>query len=684
MKHLLIAIIGAVVLVGCGKSSTLNSNQKETVVGRYVSDSPLVHDMDITLNENGDFTLIKGLWDGNESFEEKATISGNWKINDEIIELNQTKVITPYKAMKASGQLKDDKTFSLLGFGESETTGIWEKKGDMVHLDIQKDGEIIKFKYEENGLTVLDQIVDLRLIREGSKKVKQDYSKLDYVETSAISGAAILGDLAKVKLAVESGLDPNTPLVGMGNEMTMLNWASMGKNTELIKYLIDKGADVNSKNKDGFTPLMFAGTKGRVENALLLIENGADLFAENLNQATCAHFLSICLMPDFLNLLVEKGVDFNGKDNRGRIPLMVAASSNLPTRNESVGDNEELHKAIKILIKQTTNINDTDNQGRTALHQAYDVLFAELLVEQGANINIKDNEGLTPLDTASLEKPFSGKNTRLIEFLKSNAAKSGGDDSFEVAVKVWNTEALEKHIDNGANPNHLSEDEYTLLDIHYLKKRKSKLEGQFGMLGMGNIELDQANKLNKRSENGEKLVEKIISKGGTNTLQGAIGVRDANLIKELVANKKINPNQKKKNGVPVVFDLFSYISNPLSGLMNMGNTMGWKKEDFESLNTLLDNNLDVNLTIREPIMMQSKTILDCLEQELEMSGMLSMPGMAPPPGMPDSASLEKQFKELIRKVKSKGGTNVVPANPWPDEFDPFNTDEDGIDNHDEE
>ena len=80
------------------------------------------------------------------------------------------------------------------------------------------------------------------------------------------------------------------------------------------------------------------------------------------------------------------------------------------------------------------------------------------------------------------------------------------------------------------------------------------------------------------------------------------------------------------------------------------------------------------------MMMQSKTILDCLEQELEMSGMLSMPGMVPPPSMPDNASLEKQFKELIRKVKSKGGTNVVPANPWPDEFDSFNTDEDGVDN----
>ncbi len=88
------------------------------------------------------------------------------------------------------------------------------------------------------------------------------------------------------------------------------------------------------------------------------------------------------------------------------------------------------------------------------------------------------------------------------------------------------------------------------------------------------------------------------------------------------------------------------------------------------------------------MMMQSMTILDCLEQELEMSGMLSMPGM---PGMPDSASLEKQFKELIRKVKSKGGTNVVLTNPWSDEFDPNeyenstypDSDGDGVDDYDE-
>ena len=648
MKHFLLILISALLLLGCDKSST--SNQKETAVGNYVSDNPLLHDLNITLDENGFFTLI--------TKENSETVSGNWLIKDDVIELNPKKIIRLYEELKKSGQLKDDQTFSL-GFGEVQT-GIWEKKGDLVHLNIQKGGEVIKFKYEKNQLIMIEQLADIKLIKKGSQKLKSNFSKLDYEEVLAIASAVMLGNLAKVKLAVESGLSPNTSVGAMGNKMPMLNWASMGKNTELIKYLIEKGADVNSKNKDGFTPLMFAGTKGRVENALLLIENGADLFAENSNKATCAHFLSNCLVPDFLNLLVEKEVNFNKKDSRGRIPLMfVASRKNLPIRNQSIGKKDQLYEAIKILIKQTSNINHSDNQGRTALHQVHDVLFAKLLVEQGADINIKDNEGLTPLDTASLEKPFFGKNTPLVELLKSKAAKSGADDSLKVAIKVWNEKALIKHIDNGANPNQKLDDDYSLLDKYLLKKKRKNSEDQFGMMGMATSELDRSK---KRNEDNEELLEKIISKGGTNTLVGAIGIRDANLIKELVANKKINPNIRKKNGAPVVFDLFSDISNPLSGLMDMNSMMGWKKEDFESLNMLLDNNLDVNLAIIDPMMMQPKTILDCLEQELELAG-----GM---PGMPDSSSLEKQFKELISKIKSKGGTNAAPSNLWSEDFDP--------------
>ena len=83
MKQFLLILIAALLLLGCEKPFT--SNQKEEAVGNYVSDSPLVHDLDITLDENGFFTLI--------TKENNETVSGNWLIKDDIIELNPKKII---------------------------------------------------------------------------------------------------------------------------------------------------------------------------------------------------------------------------------------------------------------------------------------------------------------------------------------------------------------------------------------------------------------------------------------------------------------------------------------------------------------------------------------------------------------------------------------------------------------
>ena len=490
---------------------------------------------------------------------------------------------------------------------------------------------------------------------------KKNYSNLNTEDLLILQSAAIKGDLSEIKIAVEGGFDPNTMLSPLGlNKVPLLHWASMAENIDVIKYLITKGASVDLKNSDGTTALMLAGSKGRAKNVRILIQNNADIFAKDKNEATTAHWITACLSPELFRELIQKGVDFNVKDNQGRTPLMWAISR--PPRLTIEWNTNKINQAIGILIEQSKDIDTKDKTGRSALHQAVKLNYMKLLIDNGADINLKDNEGFTPLDTASLGNPILGKNIHLIEYLINNSAKSGADESFTIAIKTWNKEALIKHLDNGANPNQKVNDEYSLLDNYFLEQKRKNSEDQFSMLGMATSELDRSK---KRNEDNEELLEKIISKGGTNTLVGAIGIRDANLIKELVANKKINPNIRKKNGAPAVFDLFSDISNPLSGLMDMNSMMGWKKEDFESLNMLLDNNLDVNLAIIDPMMMQPKTILDCLEQELELAR--GMPGMT---GMPDSSSLEKQFKELISKIKSKGGTNAAPSNLWSEDFDP--------------
>ena len=48
-----------------------------------------------------------------------------------------------------------------------------------------------------------------------------------------------------------------------------------------VKYLVRLGADVNAKNKNGFTPLMGAVERGEVELVKELIKNGAIAFSND-------------------------------------------------------------------------------------------------------------------------------------------------------------------------------------------------------------------------------------------------------------------------------------------------------------------------------------------------------------------------------------------------------------------
>jgi ankyrin repeat protein len=56
---------------------------------------------------------------------------------------------------------------------------------------------------------------------------------------------------------------------------TPLMHAAHAGNLELVRLLLENGADPNAKNGEGKTPLMFARENGRAEVAELLRKHGA-------------------------------------------------------------------------------------------------------------------------------------------------------------------------------------------------------------------------------------------------------------------------------------------------------------------------------------------------------------------------------------------------------------------------
>lgn len=153
--------------------------------------------------------------------------------------------------------------------------------------------------------------------------------------------AACDGDVAECKRLVKGGLSVDA----MDDDgVTALSWAVFYCKTDVVRKLIELGADVNHIDKRAagpFTPLMYTATtlrgrnlKGtqeqRNEIARLLIQHGSDVnhamgdgSAVGHGQTTL-HFAAADKNAGLVRMLLAAGANPNMKSNQGYTPLNVA------------------------------------------------------------------------------------------------------------------------------------------------------------------------------------------------------------------------------------------------------------------------------------------------------------------------------------------------------------------------
>ncbi|KAK6175041.1 hypothetical protein SNE40_013582 [Patella caerulea] len=103
---------------------------------------------------------------------------------------------------------------------------------------------------------------------------------------------------------------------------------SIYDNVEIIQFLVDKGAKVNSKNRDGRTPLHLATARGKEATIACLIKLGATAKSVDKYNRLPIHEVVSCNVgrldinaPGIIRQLVEAGSPVNSADSNGRIPL---------------------------------------------------------------------------------------------------------------------------------------------------------------------------------------------------------------------------------------------------------------------------------------------------------------------------------------------------------------------------
>lgn len=129
-------------------------------------------------------------------------------------------------------------------------------------------------------------------IREESGRAFEALLKSPGTDVKAINQA---GETPLMLAAIKGRLDWVQALVAHGaliNEpgWSALHYAAAGPNEQVVRWLVQQGAELDARSPNGTTPLMMAAGYGGLSGAEILIEAGADVTLLNDQRLSAADF----------------------------------------------------------------------------------------------------------------------------------------------------------------------------------------------------------------------------------------------------------------------------------------------------------------------------------------------------------------------------------------------------------
>eukprot|EP01088_Endostelium_zonatum_P016532 TRINITY_DN450_c0_g1_i1.p1 TRINITY_DN450_c0_g1~~TRINITY_DN450_c0_g1_i1.p1 ORF type:complete len:463 (-),score=111.91 TRINITY_DN450_c0_g1_i1:43-1431(-) len=241
-------------------------------------------------------------------------------------------------------------------------------------------------------------------------------------EKNYVDVVRLLLDQANVNVNVRSVKQQLTPLIS----------ASCCGSLDAVNVLLSHGAEIDAQSSTGNTALMLAIDRGKIEVALALIKNKADLEIRGQKGWTALHnaasggekgYLEVAeallaagasvdalsetmLTPlheaagkslvEIVQLLVNRGANVNARDKFNNTPLRMCASN-----AQSFATIETFKGTVEILLKAGAEINAGTTINTTSLHSVVkwgNVEAVKFMLEKGADANIRTSKGELPID----------------------------------------------------------------------------------------------------------------------------------------------------------------------------------------------------------------------------------------------------------------------------------------------
>ncbi|EWY79384.1 hypothetical protein FOYG_17462 [Fusarium oxysporum NRRL 32931] len=240
----------------------------------------------------------------------------------------------------------------------------------------------------------------------------------------ALAQAASVGDLASVRRLAEAGADVN-----------VLSEAAESRDSDVLRFLLDRGADANRIGGNFGTALAAAAYLGPDKNFELLLERGSNVNVAIGKYGSPLQAAAYAGNHEYVKSLLSRGADISVGGGDLGLPLHAAVYSGSTN-------------VVKELLDAGSDVNAEAGQGGTALQVACaegSMDLVVLLIDRGADINT-----VAGFVGSALAAAIRGGHIHIAEFLLDHGADpylqfQEGKDALSEA-KYWADPAIVKLI----------------------------------------------------------------------------------------------------------------------------------------------------------------------------------------------------------------------------------------------
>ncbi|HMV77153.1 MAG TPA: ankyrin repeat domain-containing protein [Leptospiraceae bacterium] len=439
-----------------------------------------------------------------ENAEKKFSKKEIWPV----VKAHSEKRLLGKKWYDAAISLKKDDPLKSFNALKNAAYHIFEETEEMPSFIINSLISSSKILKDKNLSAIFEEIRPKDKKEEGGKfwKLYEDAEK-EYSESEALKDsvkplfeAVKKNDADSVKKIISSGISPDIQEKETGR--TALHYAAEKGFKEIAELLLENQVNSGIKMATGLNlPVHLAAYNGQTDIIKLLVSKGADIHAVNGRTETPLFLAAQNGHMETVKFLHSKGADLNQKNISQETPIIIAAYN----------DHDE---TVKYIAENGGNVNAKDYAGQTALHWAAAAGKTELvkfLIKKGADPKIKDDSNETAADWARKEYP---EISAILEGKKSAEKKEkqisvNEEDILSSLAEEWNMPVKEvKKMDTFHAPYSDIKDE-SLQHLHLLPKLKTvTLLGCTGLTDAGMKFIAQCRGLEEAHLSGVPITDK--------------------------------------------------------------------------------------------------------------------------------------------------------------------------------